>query len=280
LINDLIKKQNMTFIVSEITIYPIKSLGGISLQEAIVEERGLQLDRRWVLADENNVFITQRQNEQMALIDVAIAEDGLRVNHRLKKIEPLMVPFAPQTSEEQQITIWDDVVRGIRVSDEADVWFSAVLGKKCSLFYQPDDSIRLIDPTYSITKEEHTSFSDGYPILVIGQASLDELNAKLEEPVSMRRFRPNLVFRGGEAHVEDAWKYFTIGEAKLVGVKPCARCVLTTINPETAEKGKEPLKTLTQYRNKNNKILFGQNLLVVDTGKISVGNEVIMLDDK
>jgi uncharacterized protein YcbX len=274
------KKQNMPFIVSEITIYPIKSLGGISLQEALVEERGLQYDRRWVLADESNFFITQRQNEQMALIDVSMAENGLRVNHRLKTKAPLMIPFVPQTIEEQEITIWDDVVLGIRVSDEADSWFSAVLSKKCSLFYQPDDSIRLTDPKYSITKEEHTSFSDGYPILVIGQASLDELNAKLEEPVSMKRFRPNLVFTGGEAHIEDSWKYFTVGKAKMVGVKPCARCVLTTINPETAEKGKEPLRTLTQYRNMNNKILFGQNLLVVETGKISVGDEILMLDDK
>ena len=264
----------MPFIVSEITIYPIKSLGGISLQEAIVEERGLQHDRRWVLADENNVFITQRQNEQMALIDVAIEADGLRVNHRLKRIASLQIPFVPQTDTNEQITIWDDVVRGIRVSDEADAWFTAVLGMKCSLFYQPDDSIRLTDPKYSITKEEHTSFADGYPILVIGQASLDELNAKLEEPVSMKRFRPNLVFTGGEAHVEDSWKYFTISEAKLVGVKPCARCVMTTINPETAERGKEPLRTLTQYRSNNNKILFGQNLLVVETGKILVGDEI------
>ena len=264
----------MSFIVSEITIYPIKSLGGISLQEAIVEERGLQHDRRWVLADENNVFITQRQNEQMALIDVAIEADGLRVNHRLKRIASLQIPFVPQTDTNEQITIWDDVVRGIRVSDEADAWFTAVLGMKCSLFYQPDDSIRLTDPKYSITKEEHTSFADGYPILVIGQASLDELNAKLEEPVSMKRFRPNLVFTGGEAHVEDSWKYLTISEAKLVGVKPCARCVMTTINPETAERGKEPLRTLTQYRSNNNKILFGQNLLVVETGKILVGDEI------
>jgi len=270
----------MSFIVSEITIYPIKSLGGISLQEAKVEERGLQFDRRWVLVDENNVFITQRQNEQMALIDVAIDEDGIVINHRLKRIVPLKIPFVPQTIEEQQITIWDDVVRGIRVSDETDAWFTAVLGMKCSLFYQPDDSIRLTDPKYSITKEEHTSFADGYPILVIGQASLDKLNENLEEPVSMKRFRPNLVFTGGKAHEEDTWKYFNIGESKLVGVKPCARCVLTTINPETAEKGNEPLRTLTKYRNVNNKILFGQNLLVAGTGKISVGDKLLILDDK
>ena len=264
----------MSFIVSEIVIYPIKSLGGISLQEVQVEERGLQYDRRWVLADEQNMFITQRQNEQMALIDVSIENDGLKVWHRLKKIAPLYISFLPKTTDNQIITIWDDTVNAIRVSDEADAWFSMILDMKCSLFYQPDESIRLTDPKYSITKEEHTSFADGYPILIIGQASLENLNERLEEPVSMKRFRPNIVFSGGEAHIEDSWKNFTIENAKLVGVKPCARCVLTTVNPETAEKGKEPLKTLNQYRNFNNKVLFGQNLLVVKTGKISVGDNI------
>ncbi|CAH0996101.1 putative protein YcbX [Emticicia aquatica] len=264
----------MSFIVSEITIYPIKSLAGIALQEAIVEERGLQYDRRWVLADEQNVFITQRQNEQMALIDVQIEAERLKITHRVKKIAPLIVPYLPQTTDYKTITIWDDEVKAIRVSDEVDAWFSTVLGIKCQLFYQPNDSIRLTDPRYSITKEEHTSFADGYPILILGQASLDSLNERLAEPVSMKRFRPNIVFLGGEAHIEDDWKYFSIGEAQMVGVKPCARCVLTTIDPETALKGKEPLRTLNQYRNFNNKVLFGQNLLVVKTGKISVGDKI------
>lgn len=264
----------MPLIVTEITVYPIKSLGGISLQSAIVEDRGLQHDRRWVLADEQNRFITQRENEQMALIDVIIESDGLKVSHRLKKIAPLTIPFKPQTTDNQIITIWDDEVNAIRVNDEADAWFSVVLGIKCRLFYQPDSSIRLTDSRYSITKEEHTSFSDGYPILIIGQASLDNLNERLDEKIAMKRFRPNLVFSGGEAHAEDNWKYFKVGDAKLVGVKPCARCVMTTINPETAEKGKEPLRTLNQYRNFGNKVLFGQNLLVVEKGRISVGDVI------
>jgi uncharacterized protein YcbX len=110
--------------------------------------------------------------------------------------------------------------------------------------------------------------------LIIGQASLDNLNAQLEKPISMKRFRTNLVFSGGQAHQEDELKYFKAGTTKLVGVKPCARCVMTTINPETAEKGKEPLKTLNKYRNVGNKILFGQNLLVVETGTISVGDVI------
>ena len=262
----------MAFTVSEIVVYPIKSLGGISLQTALVEERGLQYDRRWVLVDADNFFITQRQNEQMALIDVQLDADGLRVFHRMKRIAPLTVPFVPQTTMSETITIWDDTVLAVRVSDEADAWFSLVLGMDCRLFYQPDESIRLTDPKYSITKTEHTSFSDGYPILIVGQASLDGLNERLETPVSMKRFRANIVFSGGEAHIEDSWKNFGIGEANLVGVKPCARCVLTTIDPETATKGKEPLRTLNQYRNFNHKILFGQNLLVTKIGRISVGD--------
>lgn len=266
----------MAIIITEINIYPIKSLGGISLQEAEVEDRGLQYDRRWVLADSANVFMTQRENEQMALIDVAIEEDGLKISHRKKSIIPLKVPFKPRTEDNRMITIWDDVVRGIRVSDEADAWFTEVLGKETHLFYQPDDSIRPTDPKYSITQQEHTSFADAYPVLIIGQASLDNLNGKLDEKMEMKRFRPNLVFTGGEAHDEDNFRHFKVGTTKLVGVKLCARCVLTTINPETAEKGKEPLKTLAQYRKNGNKILFGQNLLVVEKGRVAVGDEIVL----
>jgi uncharacterized protein YcbX len=266
----------MALIITEINIYPIKSLGGISLESAQVEDRGLQYDRRWVLADSESMFMTQRENEQMALIDVDIESDGLIVSHRKKNIAPLKVTFEPQTDDNRMITIWDDVVRGVRVSDEADAWFTEVLEKETHLYYQPDDSIRPTDPKYSITQEEHTSFSDAYPILIIGQASLDFLNDKLDEKIEMKRFRPNLVFSGGEAHDEDQFRYFQVGDAKLVGVKLCARCVLTTINPETAKKGKEPLKTLAQYRKNGNKILFGQNLLVVEKGHIKVGDEIVL----
>jgi uncharacterized protein YcbX len=266
----------MAIIITEINIYPIKSLGGISLKSAQVEDRGLQYDRRWVLADSENRFMTQRENEQMALIDVAVENDGLKVSHRHNTIAPLKVPFEPQTDDNRMITIWDDVVRAIRVSEEADAWFTGVLGKETHLYYQPDDSIRLTDPKYSITHQEHTSFSDAYPILILGQASLDFLNDKLDEKMEMKRFRPNLVFSGGEAHDEDRFRYFRVGEARLAGVKPCARCVLTTINPETGEKGKEPLKTLTQYRKDGNKILFGQNLLVVEKGEIKIGDEIVL----
>ncbi|WP_337042861.1 MOSC domain-containing protein [Emticicia sp. 17c] len=267
----------MAIIISEINIYPIKSLGGISLTEAQVEDRGLQYDRRWVLADNEDVFMTQREHEQMALIDVAIEADGLKVSHRKKEIRPLKVPFLPQTSDTHTIRIWDDTVSAVRVNDEADAWFTEVLGKETRLFYQPDDSVRPTDPRYAITGEEHTSFADAYPILIIGQASLDALNERLDEKITMKRFRPNLVFTGGQAHDEDQFGHFRVGNTKLAGVKLCARCVLTTINPETAEKGKEPLKTLAQYRKNGNKILFGQNILVLEKGKIKLGDEIVLL---
>jgi uncharacterized protein YcbX len=262
------------FTISEINIFPIKSLGGISVQEVEVEERGLQYDRRWVLADAHDTFMTQRENEKMALIEVKIEADGLKVSHKTLAIEPLKVPFQPQTSERKLIKIWDDNVEGIRVADEADEWFSKVLAKKCHLYYQPDDSFRKIDAQYAITHEEHTSFSDGYPILMIGQASLEELNNKLEKPIEMKRFRANLVFQGGNPFEEDNFKGFGVGSSKLVAVKPCARCILTTIDPETGEKGKEPLKTLSEFRKKGNKILFGQNIIVHQIGKIKIGDEL------
>lgn len=263
--------------ISQLIIYPIKSLGAIELQESKVTARGLAYDRRWLLVDENNHFITQRENTKMALIDVVFAEnDGLLVSHRTKNIAPLFMPFIPQTTDIQKVVVWEDEIAAIRVSDEADAWFSDVLEKDCRLMYQPDESIRLIDPDYAITGNEHSSFADGYPILLVGQASLDDLNSRLVEKITMNRFRPNIVFSGGEPFQEDKIKTFSVQNAKFAGVKPCARCVLTTINPSTAEKGKEPLATLATYRKSGNKILFGQNVVVHQEGVIRVGDEIVI----
>lgn len=262
--------------VSQLIIYPIKSLGAVALEKAKVTTRGLEHDRRWLLVDENNHFITQRENPAMALLDVEILENGLKVSHRTKSISSLFVPFLPQTNIHKTVVVWEDEIESMVVSEEANDWFSTVLEKKCTLVYQLDESIRAIDPDYAITGNEHTSFSDGYPILMIGQASLDDLNSKLEEKITIQRFRPNIVFEGGEPFQEDKLKTFTIADAHLVGVKPCARCVLTTIHPITAEKGKEPLATLATYRKSGNKILFGQNVVVHQEGEIRVGDSIVL----
>ena len=135
----------------------------------------------------------------------------------------------------------------------------------------------LLDERYAKSETDINSFADGYPILIIGQTALDFLNEKLETPIPINRFRPNLVFTGGLPNEEDNWKQFSIGESEFFGVKPCARCVVTTINQSSAEKGKEPLKTLATYRKVGKKILFGQNLIPKNIGKvIDIGNEIII----
>jgi hypothetical protein len=265
--------------VSELYIYPIKSLGGIALNSASLIERGFEHDRRWMLVNANNEFLTQREVTAMAFLKVQLTEKGLHITNISKPGEELFVPFEPTVAETEMVTVWSSRCRGQRVSDEADAWFSKQLGFTAKLFYMPDTTRRYVDGRYAHNKEI-TSFTDGYPLLLIGQASLDDLNSRLEQPVPMNRFRPNVVFTGGTPFQEDYMKHFEINGITLFGVKPCARCVMTTINQQTAEKAKEPLKTLSTYRLKNKKILFGQNLLHQGTGIISVGNTITIHEQK
>ena len=262
--------------LSHLFIYPIKSLGGISLTEAQVEERGLQYDRRWMLTDPNGHLLSQRDIPQMALLDVEIRTHSLRVIHRQQPIPPLDIPLTPPQSSLTLVTVWDDTFEVVPVGQEADEWFSAVLGTPSRLMYLPNHSLRRVDEKY-VPEPLNVSFADGYPLLIIGQASLDGLNARLTEPLPMNRFRPNLVFTGGEPHAEDTWSEFQVGTISFRGVKPCGRCVMTTIDQQTAEKGAEPLKTLATYRRNGHKILFGQNLVALSTGKIRVGDKIELM---
>jgi uncharacterized protein YcbX len=259
--------------LSEIYIYPIKSLGGIRLSSAQVEERGLKYDRRWMLIDGEGTFLTQRAFPEMALLGVELMENGLRVSHRQRALIPLFIPFEKPNTLPISVVVWDDTCQALPVSDEADAWFSHVLDKSCRLVYMPDDSVRRVDEKY-VAEPLNVSLSDGYPLLIIGQASLDHLNSQLPERLPMNRFRPNLVFTGGEPHDEDTWQNFRIGAVDFRGVKLCARCVMTTINQQTLEKGKEPLRTLAKYRSKGNKILFGQNLISLSGGTVRVGDTI------
>lgn len=259
--------------VSALFIYPIKSLGGISVTSALVTGRGLQFDRRWMLVDADQVFITQRGHPQLALFRVSIHEEGLLVQHTLTG-ESIRIPFYPQTDEEQIIVrVWQDHCAARVVAPETDEWFSQQLGFPCRLVYMPEEERRAVDREYAF-HEEITGFSDAFPFLLIGQASLDDLNSRLEEPLPMNRFRPNIVFTGGDAFEEDSLEEFTISQVRFFGVKLCARCAITTTNQETAAREKEPLKTLALYRMWNNKIYFGQNLLHKGEGWIKVGDEM------
>lgn len=263
--------------LSEIWIYPVKSLGGIRLTEANVEERGLQHDRRWLIIDENNVFVTQRVFGQMALIDVALEANGLKIFLRNNPENNVIVPYEPGSGEQLSVTIWDDVVNAVAVSDEADAWLSAQLDKRVRLVMMPESTERKADPKYA-SNGENVSFADGFPFLVISQASLDDLNSRLEEPISMVRFRPNFVIAGTVPFEEDQWKRIRIGELDFEIVKPCARCVLTTVDPATGQKGPEPLKTLAGYRRVNNKVLFGQNIVASNFGMVREGDELEVVE--
>ncbi len=265
------------YTLSEINIYPIKSLGGISLQSSEVEERGLKYDRRWVLVDESNTFFTQRDFPEMALIKVSVEKEGLKLQHKTKNIDPLLVPFELEHSVTDKVVIWDDTVTGEFYSGEIDEWFSDIIGIKCHLVKMPESTKRVVDKKY--VENKIVSFADGYPFMIIGQSSLDDLNSRMKIPLPMNRFRTNFVFTGGKPFEEDNWKKFKIGNVIFEAVKPCARCVITTTDQETAERAEEPLLTLSKYRKTGNKVMFGMNLICDSIGKVSVGDKITLLSN-
>lgn len=258
-------------VVSQLFIYPIKSLGGIALNTAQLTDRGLQHDRRWMLIDDNNRFLSQREHAQMALFKLEVLADALKVTYT--DGSTINIPFISLKENLLDVVIWDDTCTGQLVSDAIDAWFTVKLGIPVRLVYMPDETHRAADPRYT-TQGTIASFADAYPALLIGQASLDDLNSRLADKLPMNRFRPNIVFTGGEAYSEDQMNHITINGIDMYGVKLCARCVMTTINQETIAKSKEPLKTLASYRRKGAKILFGQNLAFNNTGVINVGDDL------
>jgi uncharacterized protein YcbX len=262
-------------ILSGLYIYPIKSLKGIALNEAKVERRGLQYDRRWMLVDTHNKFFTQREFPKMATIRVAVEASGLKIDADGRN--SLFVPFDFTPIATAQVEVWRNHCRGDFVSVEADRWFSDALDTECRLVYMPEDSIRPVDPEFAVANDV-VSFADGYPFMIANERSLAELNSRLAERVSMDRFRPNFVVNGLEPFAEDNWKSVTIGGVSFHVAKPCGRCVMTTVDQETGIKNYiEPLKTLASFRTHNNSVWFGQNLIAATVGKtIRVGDEVLV----
>ncbi len=265
--------------VSHLYVYPIKSLGGVSLSSVNISDRGFEYDRRWMLIDENNHFLTQREFPVMALLQVEIMTNGLKVFHKENETDFILIPFKPLMNERVNTNIWGVPCNPLLVSDAADKWFSEALNSPCRLVYMDDDTQVMIDERYNINNSL-TSFSDGFPILMISEASLEDLNSKASEQLPMNRFRPNLVIKNSTAFEEDRMKEFVINGITFHGAKPSARCVMTTINQSTIEKGKEPLKTLATYRSMNNKIYFGENVIAESTGTINVGDSIAILRTK
>lgn len=266
--------------LSEIHIYPIKSLGGISLDQSLIEESGLQFDRRWMLVDEKNNFFTQREFPQMATFNLEVKSSALKVSF---KNDTLVIPFHRESSQPANVKVWSSSVKAEIYSDEINQWFSEKFGISCRLAAMTEKSERKVSPFTAVRKFQDTvSFADACPFLVIGKNSLNELNAKMGKELPMNRFRPNFVIDGGEPFAEDSWKKIKIGNTIFHIVKACARCVMTTIDQETGEKDDaEPLKTLADFRKKNGKVYFGQYLIAEKAGEtIRTGDKLEVLEVK
>lgn len=264
------------YTISQLFIYPVKSLGGFEVTAAKLTDRGFQYDRRFMLIDGTNNFLTQREHSVMSLLQTAIEDNKLVIFHKSNTADKISVPLQPAPGNIIKVKVWDDECTAGYVSEEADEWLSNKLSLSCRLVYMPDSEKRLVDEKYAHNKEI-TNFSDGYPLLIIGQASLDDLNSRLAESLPMDRFRPNIVFTGGQPYDEDIMEQLVINGIDMYGVKLCARCTITTISQTNGIKGKEPLKTLAAYRMKNNKIYFGQNILYKYTGHVKQGDDIAII---
>ena len=256
-------------VLSQLNIYPLKSASGISLDNAFMEQRGLAHDRRWMVVDDSGQFMTQRTCPSMALINTELVSQMLILN--APRMPELCMPLYPTEGTSQEVEIWGDRCEAWTATPQSSSWISQYLGKSCKIVFMPDHSNRPVDPDFAVD-ENQVAFSDGFPLLLISESSLSDLNNRLPESVAMKRFRPNLVVKNTKPYEEDSWKKIKIGECEFNVAKPCSRCVLTTVDPETGEfSGKEPLRTLASYRKVNGNVMFGQNLIATITGKLEVG---------
>lgn len=260
--------------LNEIYIYPIKSAGPICLPFSSVEEKGLAFDRRYMLTDENGKFITGRTYPQLTQISVKLIPDGLIIN--APSMQTLTISESEFSKQRIKSKVWSDEVDAQHCHDEYDLWFSLFLEKKCQLVYCADSTTRLVK-----RKTTQVSFADGYPLLLVNQRSLDQLNTRLETPVTALHFRPNIVVNGNFPFVEDSWQLIKIGEVEFEVSKPCGRCPFIHVNPKTGQVlDKLTLETLAKFRFFEGSIDFGQNLIALNSGVIKEGDEVQVLATK
>jgi hypothetical protein len=256
--------------LASIHVYPVKSLGGIAMDAAEIDEFGLQDDRRWMVVDAAGRFHTQRWRPRMALVRTALEADGVRL--RAPGQADLLVPRGG--SEPGAVAVWDDICIAEGCGPEADAWITAFLGEPCRLVYIPATTRRPIRRR----REEslgRVGFAEASPLLLLSEASLGDLNARLPTAVPMNRFRPNLVVAGVDAFAEDGWDRVRIGDVEFVVTKPCDRCVLTTVDQDTAVGGVEPLRTLAAYRKRAGGVMFGVNMAHTARGRLRTGDVVV-----
>ncbi|VAX08622.1 Flavodoxin reductases (ferredoxin-NADPH reductases) family 1 [hydrothermal vent metagenome] len=260
--------------VSELAIYPVKSLRQIMLNNILIDSLGFKFDRRWMVVDENRRMITQRKKSRMCLIQPILERDSLTL--QAVGMPDIKISRSLNSSR-QLVTVWEDNCMAEDCGNEAAEWLSKFLETDCRLFFFPEDEFRQVD-THFAQAGERIAFSDGFPILLISQASLDDLNQRLSVPVAMHRFRPNLVVSGCESFAEDNWKMIRIGELNFRIVKPCSRCIIPNIDPDSGRKSAEPTRTLSTFRRRENKIFFGQNVIANGEGQLETGMSVEIVE--
>lgn len=268
--------------VTGLFTYPVKSCRGIALSAAAVTTRGLPYDREWMVVDENGVFLTQRTLPRMALVSTALIDDSLILSAPGAEA-PLMIPLVRNHMATRQVRVWRDDCAALDEGNEAASWFSTLLERPCRLVRFAPMQRRLSAHEWTGGLDAENQFSDGYPILIISEESLEELNRRLDEPLPMNRFRPNVVLRGLGAHGEDHVRTLTLGGLELRLVKPCDRCRITTTDQHTGEVGKEPLRTLATYRREATLggVTFGMNAIVTQGfgQELTVGAKLQTLPD-
>jgi uncharacterized protein YcbX len=259
-------------LVSNLTYYPIKACRGFDVSSSKVERMGLEHDRRMMVVTPDGSFLTQREHPRLALVTPKLQNDSLTLS--APNFDSLQIGLQ-KSGTPTLVNIWKSAgVHAIDQGDEAASWFSDWLGITVRLVHIADGFKRSVPAEYAVTPEDRTGFADDYPILIISEESLQDLNARLDSPVPMNRFRPNLVVKGGAPFAEDTWKRIRIGGVEMALVKPCARCVVTTIDKETLERNKEPLKTLGGFRKHALGAIFGMNVIPLNEGEIEIGMEV------
>ena len=257
--------------LAAIHIYPVKSTRRVTLEASAVEPQGLHMDRRWMVVDSNGKFMSQRTVSRLALIRAAVRPEGLQV--QAPGQEELFVA-QPDGAARAFVEVWGDMIPAVEADSGAHEWFSRFLGTECRLVYLDDPASRPVETGYG-KPGDVVSFADSFPALLLSEASLGALNERLDEPVPMHRFRPNLVVSGVEAFAEDTWDRVRIGEMHFLVAKACARCVVTTVDQETGVQGKEPLRTLETFRRgEDGKVYFGQNLIPLHPGTVRRGDIV------
>lgn len=261
--------------VSQLNVYPVKSCAGTALETAKIDGRGIELDRAWMVVDGHGKFLTQRQLPRMALIKPEL-DDGNGLTLTAPGMESLNIS-ADDSGEVKEVYVWSDLCTGQDQGNAVADWLSGFLGRPCRLVRMSDNFQRKVHDKFARSDSDQLGFADGLPFLLISEESLADLNERLDSPVPMDRFRPNIVVKGCKPFAEDGWSEFRIGNVVFDAVKLCARCSITTVNQQNAEVKAEPLKTLAGYRMREEGVMFGQNLIHRGQGRISVGDSVELI---